>query len=171
MPTMPFNQESGKCSFSGVVDFLVTKIPTQSAAFLLSNPSVELGCLGNIKEAIMSNIFEAKRDNIWASLPQATVAAALFCQFLSVVRGAITSGEQWVFFVYERHTDGTGRVLCSPQYTLGQNFEGLALVFGLLRDSIENTTSSTLAFFTTSCKPRANLVIDILSHSTCSLIS
>ncbi|KAG1856008.1 hypothetical protein DFJ58DRAFT_784968 [Suillus subalutaceus] len=68
IPKTTFNPESGRCSFSGVVDFLVAKIPTQYTAYLLSNPSVALGCPGNIKEPITSNIFEAKRDNIWAGL-------------------------------------------------------------------------------------------------------
>ncbi|KAG1848115.1 hypothetical protein F4604DRAFT_1935540 [Suillus subluteus] len=155
IPKTTFNPESGKCSFSGVVDFLVTKIPTQYTAFLLSNPSVALGRPGNIKESIMSNIFEAKRDNVWAGLSQATVAAASYCQLQGsalcrfYVPGVITSGEQWMFFVYERHTDDTGRVLCSPEYTLGPNLEHLAFVLGLLRDSIDNANSSNLAFFTT----------------------
>ncbi|KAG1768005.1 hypothetical protein EV702DRAFT_1012802 [Suillus placidus] len=151
IPKTTFNPESGKCSFSGVVDFLVTKIPTQYTEFLLSDPSLTLGRPGNIKESIMSNIFEAKRDNVWAGLSQATIAAASYCQLqgLSVIRGVITSGEQWVFFVYERHTDGTGRVLRFPQYTLGPNLEHLAFVLGLLRDSIDNATTSNLAFFTT----------------------
>ncbi|KAG2362460.1 hypothetical protein BDR07DRAFT_1407005 [Suillus spraguei] len=115
------------------------------------NPSIALGRPGNIKEPIMSNIFEAKLDNIWAVLSQATVAAASYCQLqgLSVIRGVITSGEQWMFFVYKRHTDGTGGVLYSPEYTLGPNLEHLAFVLGLLRDSIDNATSSNLAFFTT----------------------
>ncbi|KAG2095901.1 Aldo keto reductase [Suillus discolor] len=37
--------------------------------------------------------------------------------------------------MYKRHPDGTGRVLSSPQYTLGQSLENLALVLGLLRDT------------------------------------
>ncbi|KAG2126111.1 hypothetical protein BD769DRAFT_1462911 [Suillus cothurnatus] len=102
-----------------------------------------------------SNIFEAKRDNVRAVLPQAAIAAASYCQLqgLFAVRGVVTSGEQWVFFVYERHTDGTGLVRSSPEYTLGRNLEGLALVLGLLRDSVrlnDNATSSDHTFFTTT---------------------
>lgn len=81
IPKTTFNSESGKCLFSGVIDFLVTKIPTQYTEFLLSNPSLALGRPGIIKEPIMSNIFsEAKHDNIWAGLSQATVAAASYCR-------------------------------------------------------------------------------------------
>lgn len=41
-----------------------------------------------------------------------------------------------MFFVYERHADGTGLVRSSPEYSLGTNLEGLALVLGLLQDSV-----------------------------------
>jgi hypothetical protein len=151
VPRTTFNSKDGKCSFSGVVDFLVTKIPTPYTEYLLGNPSEALRDPGSIEGPIMSNIFKAKRDRILDGLSQATVAAASYCQFqgLSVIRGAITSGEQWIFFVYKRHTDGTGQVLHSPGYSLGPNLEDLTFVLGLLRDSIENATSSNLAFFTT----------------------
>lgn len=152
VPRTTFNPESGKCSFNGIVDFLVAKIPTQYTEYLLGNPSMALGHPGSIKGPIMSNIFkfEVDRGHILAGLSQATVAAASYCQFqgLSVIRGAITSGEQWIFFVYKRHADGTGQVLYSPEYSLGPNLEHLTFVLGLLRDSIENATNSNLAFFT-----------------------
>jgi len=46
------------------------------------------------------------------------------------MRGVITSGEKWMFFVYKRHTDGTEEVLCSPEYTLGLNLEHLTFILG-----------------------------------------
>ncbi|KAG1808006.1 uncharacterized protein BJ212DRAFT_1580146 [Suillus subaureus] len=151
IPRTIFHRDSGKYSFSGVVDFLVTKLPAQYTEYLLGDPTTALANPGNIKGPMTSNIFEAKRDNVRAALSQAAIAAASYCQLqgLSVIRGVVTSGEQWIFFVYERHTDGTGLVLSSPEYTLGRNLEGLALVLGLLRDSIDNATSSNHTFFTT----------------------
>ncbi|KAG2034767.1 hypothetical protein BDR03DRAFT_1001453 [Suillus americanus] len=151
LPRTIFKRDSGKCSFSGVVDFLVTKLPARYTEYLLGDPATALANPGYIKGPMTSNIFEAKRDNVRAAMPQAAIAAASYCQLqdLSVVRGVVTSGEQWIFFVYERRTDGTGLVLSSPEYSLGKNLEGLALVLGLLRDSIDNATSSEYAFFTT----------------------
>ncbi|KAG2355513.1 hypothetical protein BDR07DRAFT_1464530 [Suillus spraguei] len=159
IPRTTFNPESGKYLFSGVVDFLLTKVPTEFTEFVLSDPIMALGRPGNIGEPIMTTIFEAKRDNLWAGVSQATVAAASYCklQGLSVIRGVVTSGEQWMFFVYKRLADGTGRVLKSPQYTLGSNLEHLGFVLGLLRDSIDNATSSNLAFFTIPRGPTARL--------------
>ncbi|KAG1778407.1 hypothetical protein EV702DRAFT_1278097 [Suillus placidus] len=152
LPRTTFKRDSGKCSFSGVVDFLVTKLPARYTDYLMGDPTTALGNSGYIGGPTTSNIFEAKRDNVRAALPQAAVAAASYCQLqgLFAVRGVVTSGEQWVFFVYERHTDGTGLVQSSPEYTLGQNLEGLALILGLLRDSIDNATSSDHTFFTTT---------------------
>jgi hypothetical protein len=116
-----------------------------------------------------SNIFEAERDNVRAVLPQAAIAAASYCQLqgsalhrcmfhevvylcdsLFAIRGVVTSGEQWVFFVYERHTDGTGLVR-SSEYSLGRNLEGLALVLDLLQDSVRlNSRIMSGARFLTS---------------------
>ncbi|KAG2129657.1 uncharacterized protein EDB93DRAFT_1256196 [Suillus bovinus] len=82
----------------------------------------------------MSNIFEAKRNNVRAALPQAAIATASYCRLQG---GVVTSGEQWISFVYKRHTDGTGLVQSSSKYTLGRNLEGLALVLGLLQDLVQ----------------------------------
>ncbi|KAG2106733.1 uncharacterized protein F5147DRAFT_223085 [Suillus discolor] len=154
IPSTIFNQLDGsaKRSFSGVIDFLVTKLPAKYTAFLLNNPTTALAALGNTQELMSSSIFEAELDRVQVGLSRATIAAASYCQLrgLNVIRGVVTSGEQWIFFVYKRHPDGTGRVLSSEQYTLGENLEGLALVLGLLRDSIDNTTSSDHTFFTTT---------------------
>jgi hypothetical protein len=152
LPRTIFNRDSGKYSFSGAVDFLVTKLPARYTEYLLGDPTTALANPEYIQGPMTSNIFEAKRDNVLAALPHAAIAAASYCQLqgLFVVRGVVTSGEQWVFFVYERYTDGTGLVRSSPQYTLGQNLEGLALVLGLLRDSIDNATISDHTFFTTT---------------------
>ncbi|KAG1784537.1 uncharacterized protein HD556DRAFT_1427447 [Suillus plorans] len=151
LPRTTFNRDSGKCSFSGVVDFLVTKLPTRYTNFLLSDPTTALGNPGYIEGPMTSNIFEAKRDNARFALPQAAIAAASYCQLqgLFTVRGVVTSGEEWIFFVYERREDGTRLVRSSPEYSLGHNLEGLALILGLLRDSIDNATSSEHVFFTT----------------------
>lgn len=43
LPRTTFNRDSGKCSFSGVVDFLVTKLPAQYTEFLLGDPTIALG--------------------------------------------------------------------------------------------------------------------------------
>lgn len=50
------------------------------------------------------------------------------------MRGCITSGEQWVFFVYEKRDDDKGHVSSSNEYAIGPQFEGLALILGLLHD-------------------------------------
>ncbi|KAG2091028.1 uncharacterized protein F5147DRAFT_823441 [Suillus discolor] len=116
IPGAIFNQleESVKRSFSGVVDFLVTKLPAQYTGFLLTNPTKTLVDLGNTQEPISSNIFEAKRDRVREGLPQATIAAASYCQLrgLNDIRDVVTNGEQWIFFVYRRHTDDTGAASC-----------------------------------------------------------
>jgi hypothetical protein len=50
---------------------------------------------------------------------------------LSVMRGCITSGEQWTFFVYK-----SPKFHFSRRLNLGENLENLALVLGLLRDLV-----------------------------------
>ncbi|KAG2118706.1 uncharacterized protein F5147DRAFT_832565 [Suillus discolor] len=114
IPSTIFNQGSARRSFSGIVDFLVTKLPTPYTGFLLTNPTKTLVDLGNTQEPTSPNIFEAKRDRVREGLPQATIAAASYCQLrgLHVIRGVVTNGEQWIFFVYRRHTNDTDAASC-----------------------------------------------------------
>jgi hypothetical protein len=48
--------------------------------YLLGDPTTALANPGYIKGPITSNIFEAKRDNVRAAMPQAAIAAASYCQ-------------------------------------------------------------------------------------------
>jgi hypothetical protein len=50
------------------------------------------------------------------------------------MRGCITSGEQWAFFIYQIKEDDKGHVSCSSEYTIGPQFESLSLILGLLHD-------------------------------------
>jgi len=141
----------GNRSFGGVVDFLLTKLPEKYTEFLLADPTGILANTDEIKGTLTSNIFEAKRNNVRAALPQAVIAAASHCKQhnLPVMRGCITSGEQWVFFVYEKRNDDRGHVSSSNEFVIGPQFEGLALILGLLHDWANNTTSAQQVFFTT----------------------
>lgn len=136
-------------SFGGVVDFLVAKLPARYTSFLLGDPANALANPAGIKGPVTSNIFEAKRDNVRAAIGQAVIAAASHCKQhrLPVMRGCITSGEQWLFFIYEA-TEIGGFVSASiDEYTIGPNFENLALILGLLQDWINNTTNPEPVFF------------------------
>jgi len=55
------------------IDFLPSE-------FLLADPTGMLANPDEIKGAVTSNIFEAKRDNVRAALPQAIIAAASYCK-------------------------------------------------------------------------------------------
>ena len=47
----------------------------------------------------------------------------------------MTSGEQWIFFVYSTLVeDESGHVACSDEFSLGRTLEGLPLILGLLTD-------------------------------------
>jgi hypothetical protein len=123
--------------------------------FLLRDPANALANPAGIKGPVTSNIFEAKRDNVRAAMGQAVIAAASHCKrhgcaslsytmlqlsdfgfSLSVMRGCITSGEQWLFFIYET-TENAGLVSASTdEYSIGLNFENLTLILGLLQDCV-----------------------------------
>ncbi|KAF5385104.1 hypothetical protein D9615_001045 [Tricholomella constricta] len=113
----------GNHSFEGVVDFLVTKLPgrytqIQHLTLVLKSPDT-------IKGPVTSNIFEAKRDNVQAAIPQAVMAAAHKQHGMQVLRGCITSGEQWIFFAFRMTEGGGGFISYSDQYNVGTQFEGL----------------------------------------------
>jgi hypothetical protein len=81
------------------------------------------------------------------------------------MRGFITSGEQWLFFIYGTTENGGLVSVSTDEYSIGSNFENLALVLGLLQDwvslffhnasprlnfhlQINNTTNAESGFFT-----------------------
>jgi len=133
-------------SFGGVVDFLMAKLPARYTDHLLRNPVISLN--NPDLTPITTNIFETKRDRVDAAIPQVALAAASHCKqhSLPVLRGCITSGEQWVFFIYEAKEFG-GLVSCSSEYSIGQQFQDLPLILGILRDWVDNTTNSQSVFF------------------------
>jgi len=54
----------------------------------------------------------------------------------------MTSGEQWMFFVYATNENGGGRVACSDEFSLGEQLEGLPLILGLLTDWVRQSLSN-----------------------------
>lgn len=46
----------------------------------------------------------------------------------------MTSGEQWIFFIYTSLSSEKGHVACSDEFSLGTHLEGLPLILGLLTD-------------------------------------
>ncbi|KAG2067895.1 hypothetical protein BDR04DRAFT_1233099 [Suillus decipiens] len=164
LPRTIFHRDSDKHSFSSVVNFLMTKLPARYTEYLLGDPITALANPGSIEGPMTSIVFEAKRDNVRAAMSQAAIAAASYCQFQG---GVVTSGEQWIFSVYERRTDGTGLVLSSPEYTLGRNLEGLALVLGLLRDSVGLNSRISFRILTVSNRLIMQLAATVHSSLLC----
>jgi len=127
---------------------------------VLQNP---VGALANptaIDWPLTSIIIEAKKDNLPAALPQAAMAVASYCKQhefdhfplvfnlpdldlfrLPVLRGCITSGEQWAFFVY-KGGDASRQISIADQISLDANLENLSLVLGLLKDLVRLDSSS-----------------------------
>jgi hypothetical protein len=137
-------------SFGGVVDLLLTKLPSRFTRYLLLDPTSALGNPEAIDGPMTSNFFEAKRDNVRAAIPQAVIAVASHCtqHGIPVLRGCTTSGDQWIFFVYSVNDSGGGRVACSDEFSLGQQLEGLPLILGLLTDWVDHATAYDQQFFT-----------------------
>ncbi|KAF8347289.1 hypothetical protein F5887DRAFT_1281371 [Amanita rubescens] len=143
-----FGTTSGSRSFSGVVDFLLASVPPKYSRFLLQNP---VGALANptaIDWPLTPTIIEAKKDNLPAAVPQAAMAVASYCKQheLPVLRGCITSGEQWSFFVY-KGGDASRQISIADQISLGANLENLSLVLGLLKDLVENALVHDQKYF------------------------
>ena len=117
--------------------------------FVLQNPVGALANRSAIRRPLTPAIFEAKKDNLPAALPQAAMAVAsykqhefdhfppvfdlpdLFCEVAS------RQANSWAFFVYK------GREICiADQISLGANLENLSLVLGLLKDLVCLDSSS-----------------------------
>ena len=59
---------------------------------------------------------------------------------MKVLRGCMTSGELWIFFIYTSLANESrgGHVACSDEFILGPNLEGLTLILGLLTDWVRS---------------------------------
>lgn len=70
---------------------------------------------------------------------------------LSVLRGCMTSGEEWAFFVYKSPTASGDRELFSYSevISLGSKLERLPLILGLLKDMV--CANLAFAFLDDSC--------------------
>jgi len=152
IPEFPISKTTfpSNLSFGGVVDLLLTKLPSRFTRYLLLDPTSALGNPEAIDGPMTSNFFEAKRDNVRAAIPQAVMAVASHCtqHGIPVLRGCTTSGEQWIFFVYSVNDSGGGHVACSDEFSLGQQLEVLPLILGLLTDWVDNATVYDQKFFT-----------------------
>ncbi|EDR03618.1 uncharacterized protein LACBIDRAFT_331314 [Laccaria bicolor S238N-H82] len=128
--------EPGASSYGGAVDYLMA-FGEQWAIDLLVR-STKLAFTDNdIYKSLSCNIYEAKPDNVLKALPQAVIAAVAQAQRFGfqTFRGCITTGEEWLFFVYNQNTSGSGGVVSwLSQIRLESDLRGLTLVLGLLRD-------------------------------------
>ncbi|KAG1840439.1 hypothetical protein F4604DRAFT_1690776 [Suillus subluteus] len=152
IPEFPISKTTlGGHSFAGIVNFLVTQAQPEYTDLLLNTPVAALASHNtNVAESVMCNIFEAKWDHVNVAYPQAVVVAASYCKEhkLSVMRGCITSGEQWVFFVYNKAgASDQGEVVLAKQIVLGPNLKELPLLLGLLCDWVENARDYEQKFF------------------------
>lgn len=147
MPATKF--EEANLSFGGVVDYLIIKCPKGMTEFILDEPTVAFANPDMVK-AISSNIYEAKKDGVRAAVPQAAIAAASYCRShkLSTFRGCVTSGESWVFFVYNEIAGGEGGSCSISKEIKIDSDERLAQIIGLLKDWIIHSREYEQNFFT-----------------------
>ena len=154
----PFRWES---SSSLCCDLLLNMLSHE--AFLLEEPTVEFSNPYMI-ETMSSNMYEAKKYEERATVRQASMAMASLCRQhklvmhnsfhflyiilffkilirLSTYRGCVTSGESWIFIVYNENGGGEGSGSCSISKEMKINSdEGLAQIIGLLKDWVSDFT-------------------------------
>ncbi|KAH9979025.1 hypothetical protein BGW80DRAFT_1282456 [Lactifluus volemus] len=135
-----FKTDSGTHSFSGTAEYLLINVqPGQfSVDFWMAYPTMSLGYATPNNMPATPIIIGTKQDGLLDAVPRATITVASFCKRygLSTLRGCITSGEQWMFFVY-RGPDGSrvpplkGQLyLESEIICLGDDLKNLPLVLG-----------------------------------------
>ncbi|KAH9978809.1 hypothetical protein BGW80DRAFT_697234 [Lactifluus volemus] len=154
-----FEMAPDNYSFSGVIDYLLIRLSSQGSKEFFDFPAEYLLDMFR-NESVTGAVIRAEQDNMEQAIPQAALTVASHCkeQELSVMRGCITSGEQWTFFVYKspKASGRRGRVArirregefhFSRRLNLGENLENLALVLGLLRDLANNALEHNQKYF------------------------
>ncbi|KAF8727573.1 hypothetical protein AX14_007280 [Amanita brunnescens Koide BX004] len=110
LPTSLLSFDATVELINGVVDFLLASVPPKYSRFVLQNPVGALANRSARRRPLTPAIFEAKKDNLPAALPQAAMAVASYRKQheLPVLRGCITSGEQLGFLLLQ----GSGDMYC-----------------------------------------------------------
>jgi len=142
--------ESGASAYGGAVDYLMALGEPWAIDLLVQSPKLAFTD-NDIHKSLSCNIYEAKPDNVLKALPQAVMAAVVQAQRFGfkTFRGCITTGEEWLFFVYNQNTSGSGGVVSwLSQIRLESDLRGLTLVLGLLRDWIQNGQTNQMEFCT-----------------------
>ncbi|TFY59913.1 hypothetical protein EVG20_g7616 [Dentipellis fragilis] len=99
---------------------------------LPTNPKLHHGAHGIVR----ASVFVAKRDQESDLLPRAALALASHCRTIGVkhMRGAVSSGLKWVFFVWRESEDGTDtQIRYSLPFDVDSGENGMELVVGLLK--------------------------------------
>ncbi|KAF8717508.1 hypothetical protein AX14_012170 [Amanita brunnescens Koide BX004] len=145
LPTSLLSFDATVELINGVVDFLLASVPPKYSRFVLQNPVGALANRSARRRPLTPAIFEAKKDNLPAALPQAAMAVASYRkqhEFDYLPPVASRQANSWAFFFYK------GREICiADQISLGANLENLSLVLGLLKDLAENALVQDSKYF------------------------
>ncbi|KAF8512689.1 hypothetical protein JB92DRAFT_2812485 [Gautieria morchelliformis] len=128
--------ESGGSAYSGAVDYLMVLGEPWATELVLQSPEFAFAHKDVLKYVTCS-IYEAKPNNVLKALPQAVMAAVVQSQRFGfqTFRSCVTTGEEWLFFVYSKDANGLGGSVSSlPSIRLKDDLSGLPLVLGLLCD-------------------------------------
>ncbi|KAJ6567522.1 hypothetical protein B0H10DRAFT_2180230 [Mycena sp. CBHHK59/15] len=142
--------ESGGSAYGGAVDYLMVLGEPWARNLVLQSPKLAF-TNKDILRCMTCNIYEAKPDNVLKALPQVVMAAVVQSQRFrfQTFRGCVTTGEEWLFFVYSKDVHGSGgTVSWLPSIRLERDLSGLPLVLGLLCDWIENGQKKQMRFCT-----------------------
>ncbi|CAA7257414.1 unnamed protein product [Cyclocybe aegerita] len=138
--------DSGGSSYAGAVDYLMALgKPSVRDAIVLS-PQLAFTD-AKIHRLLTCSIYEAKPEKVLPALPQVVMEAVIQSQRFefTTFRGCVTTGEEWLFFIYNKNQDGPGgSASYLPPIRLEHDLSGLPLILGLLYDWIENGQQKTL---------------------------
>ncbi|KAF8152231.1 hypothetical protein B0H34DRAFT_110148 [Crassisporium funariophilum] len=142
--------ESGGSSYAGAVNYLMAIGEPEDRDAIVLSPQLAFTD-ARVHKMLTCSIYEAKPEKTLPALPQAVMEAVIQSQQLTFTtfRGCVTTGEEWLFFIYNKNKDKDGpggRASYLPPIRLEKDLSGLPLILGLLYDWIENGQENPSAF-------------------------
>ncbi|KAI0263432.1 hypothetical protein BC834DRAFT_971412 [Gloeopeniophorella convolvens] len=142
LPTVNLTPKASSATrVGGQVDYLVAVTPTDLVEQVLCAPTILQKPCSFVDVSLAIIVAETSMDpSLLNHIPQAVLKVAALAKIHKKrrMRGALTTGKEWVFFIFEANLSGEGGIYSHPWYPASIDKEDMTdAITGVLKEWIE----------------------------------